>query len=266
METALTTNRFTLEVSTWSGRRALAQRGWQESRARFFCALALLVALVTYAVLTGPGFLARYNGRFPDKPLDYSAYVWSGLFHYALQGLWIIAAFILSLGGLAREKAMGMALFSLGLPVKRIHFFLIRTAIAWAESIALGIASALLIPLLSRFVGESYPFTQALEFGAVMSVGGFVVLAYGLLLSELFEGEFTTPVVGLCGLTAIFLGFKSHTLRGWNVFDLMSATKHLDNTTQLLNSGVPWSDMAICLIISSIFLLFTGAVIKHRDF
>jgi ABC-type transport system involved in multi-copper enzyme maturation permease subunit len=262
----LTTNHFNPKLNAWTGRRALVRKGWQESRARFFCALALLAALVIYAVSTGPGFLARYNGRFPDKPLTYSAYVWSGLFHYALQGLWILAVFILSLGGLAREKAMGMARFSLALPVKRLHFFLIRTAIAWVEAIALGLSASLLIPVLSRFVGESYPYTQALQFGLLMCVAGLVLLSLGLLLSELFEGEFTATVVGLCGFTALFLGYKSHTLRGWNMFDVMSASKSIDPTTQLLRGDLPWAELAACLVISSALLLVAGLVIQARDF
>ena len=111
-----------------------------------------------------------------------------------------------------------MAPFTLGLPVARLRLFLVRAALASAEAIALGLVSALLIPILSSFVGESYPFSQALAFGALMSVAGLVIVALGLLLSEIFEGEFTAPVVGLCTLTTIFLCYKARTLRGWNVF------------------------------------------------
>ena len=203
---------------------AVLWKAWLESRGRFFAALVLLLSLVSYAVLTSPGFLARYNARFPDKPLLYSVYVWSGLFHYALQGLWVLVVFVVALGGLAREKATGVALYTLGLPVRRLHLFLIRATVAWAESIGLGLASALLIPVLSSAVGESYPLLQSLAFGAWMSVAGMAILAFGLLLSEVFEGEFTAPVVGLCTLTAVFLSYRAHILGGWNVFDVMSAT------------------------------------------
>ena len=226
----------------------------------------LLASLVVYAVLTSPGFLIRYNSHFPDKPLVYSVYVWTGLFHYALQGLWVLAAFVVALGGLAREKATGVALFTLGLPMGRLRLFLIRASVAWAEAIAFGLASALLIPAISPLVGESYPFFQALRFGASMTAAGFVVVTFGLLLSEIFEGEFTSPVVGLCALTAIFLAYRAHTLRGWNVFDVMSATTSIHRETQLLSGGFHWFDMVICLLISSSLLLATHAVIRARDF
>jgi hypothetical protein len=265
MEIALTTNPSNPHKAFPSYGHALLWKAWLDSRSRFFSALALLASLVVYAVVTSPAFLARYNTRFPDKPLLYSVYVWSGLFHYALQGLWVLAAFVIALGGLAREKSTGVALFTLGLPVRRLHLFLIRAAMAWAESIVLGLASALLIPILSSLVGESFPFLQALAFGTLMSVAGLVILAFGLLVSEIFEGEFTAPVVGLCALTAVFLSYRAHTLHGWNVFDIMSATASIDPNTQLLTGAVPWLGLAICFLVSCGLLLTTGVVIRSRD-
>jgi len=266
MEIALTISSLRRFQVTSHGSRSVLWKAWRESRARFFCALVLLTSLVTYAVLTSPGFLARYNTHFPDKPLLYSVYVWTGLFHYALEGLWVLAALVLALGGLAREKATGVALFSLALPVGRLNLFLIRAAMASAESIVLGLASALLIPALSALVGEAYPFSQALGFGAWMGGAGLVILAFGLLISEIFEGEFTAPVVGLCSLTVIFLGYRGHTLRGWNVFDVMSATASIDPQTQLLTGPFHWLDLGACVLFSIVLLFTAGAVVKTRDF
>jgi ABC-type transport system involved in multi-copper enzyme maturation permease subunit len=266
MEIALTTNPSNPHRVFASGSISVLWKAWRESRGRFFSALVLLASLVIYAVLTSPGFLDRYNTHFPDKTLLYSVYIWTGLFHYALQGLWVLSAFVVALGGLAREKTAGVALFTLGLPVGRLRLFLIRASVAWAESIALGLMSAILIPVLSALVGESYPFLQALAFGASITAAGLVVIAFGLLLSEVLEGEFTSLVIGLCTLTAIFLGYRSHTLRGWNIFDVMSATASIDPKTQLLAGTFHWPGLTICLFISAILLLTTAAVVKARDF
>jgi len=261
----LTIRRFHQQTNSWSASLALVRKAWQQSRSRFFSALMLLTVLVVYAVFTSPGVLARYNTRFPDKPLTYSVYVWSGLFHYALQGLWTLAVFVIALGGLAREKVTGVALFTLGLPVRRLRMFLIRAAVAWTEAIVLGLASALLIPMLSLLVGESYPFTQALLFGALMSTAGTVLLAFGLLVSELFEGEFTALVVGLCTITAVFLSYKAQAFSGWNVFDVMSATSYIDPKTQLLTGPLPWPGLVICFFLSLGLLLTAGIVIRARE-
>ena len=265
MGIALTTNLSNPRKGFRSVDIALLWKAWQESRGRFLSALALLASVDIYAVVTSPGYLDRYNSTFPERHLIYSAYVWGGLFHYALQGLWVLAAFILTLGGLRREKASAVAPFTLGLPVARLRLFRIRAALACAEAIALGLVSALLIPLLSFFVGESYPVGQALAFGALMSAAGLVIVALGLLLSEIFEGEFTAPVVGLCALTTIFLSYKARTLRGWNVFDVMSATGWVDPITRLLNGTVPWLGLAICLLVAFGLLFTAGLTIRTRD-
>lgn len=255
---AVTTNSPNLHKGFRSADTALLWKAWQDSRGRFFSALALLASVVIYAVVT-------FHDRTSVLPPVYSVYIWGGLFHYALQGLWVLAALVITLGGLRREKATGATLFSLGLPVTRLRLFLIRAALACAEAFALGLFSALLIPVVSPFVGESYPFGQALAFGAMMSAAGLVIVALGLLLSEIFEGEFTAAAVGLCGLTTIFLSYKAETLSGWNVFDVMSGTSYVDRTTRLLNGTTPWSDLTICLLVSFGLVFIAGVAIRIRD-
>jgi hypothetical protein len=263
METALTTDPYSHSKRPKSTWRALAWRSWRESQARFAAAFVLLTALVIYGVVTAPGYIARHNAHFPDKPLPYTVYVWSGFFHYALQGVWVLAAFVLTFGGLAREVGTGTAFFTLGLPVRRSHLFLIRAAVAWAQSIALGVGAALLIPFVSQFVGEVYPLDQAIAFGTLMSAAGLTILALGLLLSEIFEGEFTTPVVGLCVITTVFFSYKAHILPGWNVFDVMSAADSVDPQTQLMHGTLPWNGFGICSLIS-VLLLIAGAILVRR--
>lgn len=172
---------------------------------------------------------------------------------------------MLAFGGLARETETGTALFTLGLPVRRSHLFLARAALAWIQAIALGVGAALLIPLVSRWVGEVYPFGQALSFGLLMSSAGLAVLGLGLLLSEIFEGEFTTPVVGLCAITTIFFSYKAHTLHGWNIFDVMSATASIDPETQLLHGTIPWAGLAGCICVSVLLLTATTLLVQRRD-
>ncbi|HVW09451.1 MAG TPA: hypothetical protein VHC90_12755, partial [Bryobacteraceae bacterium] len=121
---------------------AVFWQAWRESRGRFFSALLLLSSIVIYAVMMGPGDVARQHSLYPGRPYFYSTYIWSGLFHYSLQGLWVLAALIMALGGLRRERATGTALFALGLPVTRLRLFLSRSAVACAEAFGLGIISA----------------------------------------------------------------------------------------------------------------------------
>jgi ABC-type transport system involved in multi-copper enzyme maturation permease subunit len=265
METALTTDSGKHEFSTHSAMSMLLWKAWHESRWRFAAAVILLSSLVVYAVLTSPGFLARYNAHFPDKPLPYSAYVWSGLFHYALQGCWVIATVLLAMGGVAQEKAVGSALFTLALPVSRKRVLFARWSMATAQSCVLSLGCAVLISVVSPLAGESYPILQALGFGSLMFVAGSAVLSFSILLSESFRGEFTAMVVGLSGLAAIFLSYKAHVLRGWNVFDVMSGTSVIDPRTQMLVGRVPWHGLAVCLCVALSFYAVTGLLLARSD-
>jgi ABC-type transport system involved in multi-copper enzyme maturation permease subunit len=266
MEIALTTKKADLGNIGESLSSPLTWKAWQESQGRFFSGLGLLSTIVIYAVFSSPGFLARYNARFPTAPLSYSAYVWSGLFHYALQGLWIFAAVILCFGGLAREKANGVALFTLGLPVRRLYVFAVRALIACIQAVLLGLASSILISSLSPFVNRSYPLAQSLAFGSLMSAAGLVFVALGLLLSELFSGEFTAPVIGLCGFTALFFAYKGHLLYRWNLFDAMSAAGHVDPTNKLLYDFGFLPSTLLCLLLALGIFLVAGMVVRARDF
>src|SRR3978361_1886060 len=105
MVIAVTTDRSRPCRGFRSAGAAVLWKAWQESRGRFFSALVLLASIVSYAVITGPEYVMSLHNLKPGRPYVYSAYIWGGLFHYALQGLWVLAAFIVTLGGLRREKA-----------------------------------------------------------------------------------------------------------------------------------------------------------------
>jgi hypothetical protein len=69
----------------------------------------------------------------------------------------------------------------------------------------------------------------------------------------------------MCALTTVFLCYKAHTLRGWNVFDVMSATNCTDPATRLLKGTMPWPGLAICLLVSVGLLFTAGLTIRTRD-
>lgn len=262
MVTALTTN----SPQTANFRHALLWKAWQESRARFFSALALVVIVVSYAILISTDWLARYNSFHPTEPLPYSAFIWSGLFNWLLQATWILAAFVLGLGGLRREGATGSALFTLALPIARTHLLLSRAMVAIAESMLLALTPALLIPLLSSATGHTYPWSQGLLFSLSMGIAGMVFLCVSLLLSSLLEGEFTAPVVGILIVGSVFLGSKQWQLHKWSILDLMSAAGAIDPSTQYLRGPLPLLGLTLCTLASLSMLFVSIAILRRRDF
>jgi hypothetical protein len=71
---------------------------------------------------------------------------------------------VLGFGGLQRERAHGSASFTLALPVSRLALIAARAAVGLLEILALALLPVILVPALSKFVGEAYPLSQALEF------------------------------------------------------------------------------------------------------
>lgn len=262
METALTTN-FTHPARL---SRPLLWKAWQESRARFFSALALVILVISYAIVISTDWLTRYNSFHPAEPLPYSAFIWSGLFNWLLQAAWILGAFILGLGGLRREGATGSALFTLALPAARMNLLLSRAAVAIAEAIVLALTPALLIPLFSRFAGHSYPFFQAFFFCLCMGLAGMVFLTVSLLLSSLFEGEFTAPVAGILLVGSVFLGSKQWQLHKASILDVMSGAGSIDPSTQYLRGPLPWVGLSLCTLASLTMLWASVAILRRRDF
>jgi ABC-type transport system involved in multi-copper enzyme maturation permease subunit len=266
METALTTKSSTQLRMSFGPFQALVWKAWQETRARFFAAFALLAGLVGYAVLISNSWLGRYDAHHPGEPLVYSAYIWGGLFNWLLQSGWILGAFVVALGGLRREGATGAALYTLGLPVKRFRLIMVRAGMVVAQSLILAVVPALLIPGLSWLVGRSYPVLQAVEFGLLMGCAGLIFPCFGVLLSTLFEGEFTAPVLGICVLGAVFVGFKQQGLRSWSITDVMSGTNFVDPATQMLGSSAPWLGLCVLILVAVGMVYCSAWILKVRDF
>jgi ABC-2 type transport system permease protein len=245
--------------------RALVWKAWRESRNRYFAALGLLLILVGYTVLSGPQFLEGIAINHPDEPLTYSGYIWVSLIDFYLQGFWIACAFILGLGGIWRERATGVATFTLSLPVTRKRLVLTRAAVAIVEAFVIALLSFLLIPLFSAMNGYRYPLAQSFTFGFLLAVGGLLFVCFSLLLSSLFEGEYTAFVLGICAIAIAFFAFKARSIHRWSIFDMMSGARHIDPNTHLLRS-IPWAGLSISLLISILLLSTSIEITRSRDF
>jgi len=242
----------------------LFYKAWQESRQRFLYTLLALCALMATVVLVSRGFRSGYEARFPNDPLPYSKYVWLAVFTYYLQGTWIIAAVLFGLGGLVREAATGTAAYTLGLPVKRSQWLWSRSIVGIVQAFIVAIAPALVIPILSPLVGQTYPLQQAIVLSALMAIGGAVFIGFGLLLSAIFKGEFTAPVIGLCGVGIYFVGIRARWLHGLSVLDVMSGEDHINAAYFLV--GVPWLGVLCSAAVATLLFFTSQKIIELRDF
>ena len=151
-------------------------KAWRESRTRF------LLSAVTIAGLSA-GFVVfhRAAAEISDKPLTYMEYIWRIVYKGYLRELYVLLALLLGVGGLLRERDFGTAGFTLALPVSRL-----RAAVGLAQVAVLSLLPALVIPSLSPFIGQIYPWPQALQFARLWGAGGALIFMMGFLASSLF--------------------------------------------------------------------------------
>ncbi len=174
METALTTDLSSRCQKFKSPCLALAWPSWRGSRARFAAASVLLTALVIYQVFTASGYSrgTMHTSRI-SHPVSVMCGVGWSITLYRAYGCsrplcshsWTRPGDGNRHGALRASPTDAAVVCISGSGSNRM-----------VASIALAIGAALLIPLVSRFVGESYPLEQALVFGALMSSAGFVSL------------------------------------------------------------------------------------------
>lgn len=244
----------------------LIYKAWLETRWRFCAGLALLLAISFYTVLRAPDIIQAREQLRPGEHILYAQYIWILLYKGYLQTLWILAAVMLGLGGLWREKSSGVSAFTLSLPVSRRRLVLVRSAVGAAEAITLAAVPSALIWAISPLSGNSYPLRDALLHAVLMVGGGLIFYGWGVLLAHLMQGEFSTPTLGLSMCMVLYVVFYVTGLKTYNPFDVMSGKYQLDPATFLLRADFPWLPVSALLGLTALTLLTAVKVAESRDF
>jgi len=240
-------------------------KAWLESRVRF---LATGVVLSAYCV----SFVrqARYN--FPpimEPALPYAGYIWRGIYNGLDTLVFVIVAVMLGLGGLQRERTLGSAGFTLGLPTTRLRLLVPRAAVALLEMTSLAAIPLIVVPWLSASIGRAYPIAQAAQFAALFAVTGAVWVSAGFFWSAVFSGEHTGTIA--CVLTPILYaaavngtGLRRFPLA--NIFNLMNGNRlpFLDVTTFLLVGPLP-STTLIGVALAALALFGAASAVTARE-
>jgi ABC-2 type transport system permease protein len=244
--------------------RMLLYRSWLEMRSRALSAAAVLAMLAGATVLRAPGTIAGLE-RFHGERVSYALYVWLSLPKGWLQFLWILIALLLGMGGLLREQALGTAAFTLALPVARWRIVAARAAVGAGVAVVLGIIPLLLVTVLSPLAGYAFPLRQALLFAATMTGVGMVFYGLGFLLSHLFRGELTAPVMGMGIVAAFWVLTRLPLFHPYDVFRLMSGAPFMDEDTLWIVAS-PWPAIAASLAATAALVAASAMLMRRRDF
>ena len=246
--------------------RALLYKSWLETRVRFLASLLILALLGISTVLRAAPTIAAWEHFHAGETMPYALYVWLSLSHGYLMFFWVICAVLLGLGGLVREREIGTAGFTLGLPVSRTSLVISRAAVGAAEAFLLANVPGLLVASLSPLVGREYALSQAIGFGILMGAGGMTFYALGFLLSHLLRGEYAAPGLGLASTAALYVLAKVPGFEGVDVFKLMTGSEYMIEGTYLLGPVFPVGRLALSAAVAALLVMASVEIARRREF
>ena len=246
----------------------LFYKAWLESRLRFLVGLAAVTAVcILYIrlrlILVPDWRLVLQDPHWSGRPTwlffgvhDLNFYAWHFLYENKLQQVWVLFAILLSFGGLVREKEQGTSTFSLSLPVSRNRWLTTRMLLASAESLVLGLAPTLVLPMASWSIHEPYPFPQVIAHCLLIVTAGGIFLALGAVFSTLIQGEHMALPITLILLGGPYLFIQEYIREAaptvWvhrvDISHVMAGPPHLTWST------TPWLGLAVSFLLAIAFL------------
>jgi hypothetical protein len=243
----------------------LGYKAWLESKARFLVSACTIAALCIGFVL-----LNNHGAVFADRSKSYIEYIWRIVYKGYLRELFAILALLLGVGGLKRERHYGTAGFTLALPVSRFCLVSVRALVGLSETALLAFLPALIVPALSPFVGQTYPWSQASQFGLLWAAGGAFLFTIGFFSSIVLGSEYTAAVIAiiamLCYSVVADLPFvERHFI---DIHDLMSGTGmyYFQARTYLLIGPLPWLAMSVVVFVVLSSIALAGCITRGQDF
>jgi len=239
-------------------------KAWLETRGRF---LACLITLTLFCfIFVHHAQEIAFRGDGPMRPgglADYYRLLFVN--QQFLVIMWVVSAVLLGMGGLVREKALGISTFTLSLPVSRTRLFGVRVTLGIFQAAALAILPWCAVFLASMSAGLPIRVSQVSFYVFLLLGGGLSYFAMAIFISSFVEGEYTAPAIsfGVVLLTAI--AFDAW-LRPFSLWRLIAGDLSIDRRTYLLSPEFPWLGVSSSLAATLFMLLLALQRIRKRDF
>ena len=240
-------------------------KAWRESRSRFLLSALTVGGLCTLFVWYHEAARLSIAPEFTT----YRGYIWRLIYKGYVREIYVLLTMLLGVGGLLRERAHGTAGFTLSLPNSRRRLVIVRGVVGLFEVAIISLLPAVLVPLLSRLVGESYPFLQALQFSLLWTVCGSFFFAMGFVSSVILGGEFTAPVVSIGAMLLYSLAVNLPMVERYipDLHDVMSGVDMPYFRPDLwLLTALPWPTMAVISLFVCCLFLLASEITQRQDF
>ncbi|HTH54002.1 MAG TPA: hypothetical protein VL495_08635 [Edaphobacter sp.] len=238
----------------------------REIRTVTLVGMAAMAAMCALVVLNQQTMRAH-----ADVPMTYIAYIWKSVYNSIGRDIFIILSIILGSGGLLQERAHGTAGFTLALPVSRRRIVFTRAAIGYFGVLAIAAVPIVVVPVISRYVGEQYPVTQNVGFFFLWAGCGAVFYGVTFLLAHRLEGDYISVLLAIPSLmlygVLLNLPWLSR-LPMLNIFDIINGEgmPFFNEAQHLLVAPLPWLSLALMLTVCVALIIFAARRIQPLDF
>jgi len=254
----------------------LWHKAWLETRWRFIIPMIIMVCSTVAGVLswptvkqlvplasgmTQPGYLGQQIQEAAQLSKTYPGHIFNSLWSQNLREMAALFAALLGTGGLLAQTSGGGALFTLSLPASRNEIVGVRAAMGLAELFVMVFGSALLIPVFSPAVGESYGIVDAVAHATFLFLGALSVFSLAFLLSTMFMDVWRPLLVTL--FVAIAVGCAELLVKPVARVGIFSA---MSGNVFFTAGAVPWVGLLISVAVSAIMLWLAVRNIAARDF
>lgn len=253
----------------------LWKKGWWETRWLFL--IGLVAIFLAYGLTFGWGDYdpAHWAARLQRSASlseserqalnNYQGQIWALWFKWLLIFVWADFAVIMGAACLMTAcpwmpSQSASRLFTFSLPVSRRKVLLSQAAVGFGEMFLAALLPSLLLPIIARFHGQWFSWSDTLIYTLLIIFGGAVFFSFAFLLTVILGNWIAALVVVEAVLFALILPFRPFGARPWwNILGVMAGESYF------YHGQIPWLGLLISLILSAVFIFTAVRIYERRD-
>jgi hypothetical protein len=254
----------------------LWKKGWWETRWLFLIGLVAIFLAYGLAFGWGDYDAARWAARLQRSTNlsegerqalnNYQGQTWALWFKQLLSFIWADLAVVMGAVCLMTAcpwmPSQGYAgLFTFSLPVSRRKALLSQAAVGLGEMFLFALIPSLLLPIIARFHGQWFSWSDTLIYTLLMLFGGAIFFCFAYLLTVILGNYLVAFLLAESVIFALYLPFAGSfgARPWWNILGVMAGESYF------YHGRIPWLGLLISLILSAVFIFTAIRIYERRD-
>src|SRR5262245_21767141 len=196
---------------------------------------------------------------------NYQGQIWALGFKGLLSFIWAYMAAVMGASCLMTAcpwppSKCASRLFTFSLPVSRRKILLSHAAVGFGEMLLAALLPSLLLPIIARFHGQWFSWSDALIYMLLTILGGAVFFCIAFLMTVILGNWIVVSVMLQLVVLALFLSYLPFRTRPWwNIFGVMAGESYF------YHGRIPWLGLLISLLFSAAFMFAAVRIYELRD-